>query len=77
MLNEPTYINIIFSMLKCIFNMSMLLLNNKHNKFVLKETAAFLFFSVQRAHILHDSMMAQNSKTVAQNEVQQLALYSV
>ena len=37
---EPTYIHFIFSMLKCIFYMSILLLNDKYNKFVVKETTA-------------------------------------
>ena len=41
--------------------MSILLLNDKHNNFVLKATWVILiiiFFSVQRAHIHHHSMMA-------------------
>ena len=52
---EPTYIDFIFSMLKCIFNMSIILLNLKYNTFVLKETttATFgirLFFSAEGSH---------------------------
>ena len=31
---EPAYIHFMFSMLKCIFNMSIHLLNDKYKKFV-------------------------------------------
>ena len=60
---QPVYVNwtniqyykFIFSMQKCIFNVSMLLLNNKHNKFVKKKKTAtwvilFLFFSAKGSH---------------------------
>ena len=56
---EQTYINLIFSMLKCIFNVSILLLNNKYNNNNNSHMSDW-YFSVQRSHIRCHSMMAEN-----------------